>query len=212
MPSRRSCAPRPISSAAVTTPAETFLAASDTPRFSSDALAEQARQERRLLASFLVIVARHSPDAASFATLADSVVPDHMRFSPTGQERLSRLGLEALWQRLLDTDEPDEVPEPSMTPEQAMERAWEAMKPGLTDRILALWRDALVAASLVCLEMGGEISANTIAGYVPEEYESLTGDVMKRLRPLMVVTGDEPAVVRSRKGSRVRTWKLKARA
>lgn len=57
-------------------------------------------------------------------------------------------------------------------------------------------------------ERGAEFSANTLIPLLPPHRQHLAGEVIQHMRSRLEATGREPSRVPSRKGSKVRTYRL----
>jgi hypothetical protein len=198
-----------ISSADMTAVAEALLDREITSTAQQRARGDQ-RTDRRRLASFLMITARHATGPADFALLADAVIPD--------QFRRSAEELAVLYERLLSADH-------EADPEEILKQAWEELQPGLRHQeeiflvaqsalassaadLQDAYREAMIAAASACVEAGGSISANTLVPLAPEQFPELAGAAIQCLKHRLEGIGYEPSVIPSRKRSRVRVYRL----
>ena len=110
---------------------------------------------------------------------------------------------------------PDEVPDPAEPPTAAerMASVWAPFQ-GIVDYRERETESVLLTALEIALERygaDGEVfSANTVLPLLPEHRWHLAGRVIHQMRGKLEITGEENAALPSRRGSKIRTYRLRS--
>jgi hypothetical protein len=159
---------------------------------------DAARADRRRVACFLVIIARHAKGAGDFAELAGAVMPDGM----------DRSGLLKFYDRALEMDSEEEQ-ERLAGPREAMLAVWEQVKPPSRWSDEKRYMPGLQAAAMAFARAGGQLSVNTLLELVPARRADMAGRAIQRLRGQLTAVGEEPSEMPSRKGGLVKVYVLR---